>query len=292
MVQHSRLKQAFFSKDAEEAAFLLLGKSLVHKLKAGYRFGIIVETEAYIGRQDKASHAYGGRRTAKTETMFGKAGLAYVYFTYGMHWMLNIVTGKVGDPQAVLIRGLDTVSGPGRLTKAFKIDKSLNGEDLVVSDKLWVEDWGFRVPRTAVGRTARIGVDYAGEWKDKPLRFVLKPDYLGKIAKRASIYRVVSMIPEGKVATYKYIADKAFCLLKTQNQKLQARITPRNVGQALHSNPNPEIIPCHRVVDTKGCLSQNFAFGGAQRQRLLLLKEGVKFKGRFVVEPGQLWQKR
>ncbi len=133
---------------------------------------MIVETEAYVGKEDLASHASCGRRTARNEVMYGPAGHAYVYFTYGMHWLLNVVCAEKDDPQAVLIRGLDVVSGPARLTKFFGIDGQLNGEDLVESKELWIEDRGVKVEEEEIKITPRVGVAYAKEWKDKPLRFV------------------------------------------------------------------------------------------------------------------------
>ena len=169
-----RLKRKFFARPAEEAAPGLLGKYLVRKTPDGsVKEGMIVETEAYTGPQDLASHASGGRRTKRTEIMFGPPGHAYVYFTYGMHWMLNVVTAEAEDPQAVLIRGLDRVSGPARLTKFLEVDGELNGENLVQSRELWIEDRGQAVDPQEIQTTPRIGVDFAGDWKDKPLRFLL-----------------------------------------------------------------------------------------------------------------------
>ncbi|OGC44926.1 hypothetical protein A2V54_01365 [candidate division WWE3 bacterium RBG_19FT_COMBO_53_11] len=174
----TRLKRDFFARPAEAVAPNLLGKFIVRKFPDGtVKEGMINEVEAYVGRKDLASHAAGGKRTKRNEVMFGPPGHAYVYFTYGMHWLLNVVCSSVDDPQAVLIRGLDTVSGPARLTKQFQIDGRLNGEDLVESKVLWLEDRsssGRPVVRTSdIKITPRIGVDYAGEWKNKPLRFVI-----------------------------------------------------------------------------------------------------------------------
>lgn len=172
-----RLDRNFFNRPAEIVAPELLGKFLRRRMPDGsVRQGMINEVEAYVGPQDLASHAAGGRRTKRNEVMYGPPGHAYVYFTYGMHWLLNVVTSKPEDPQAVLIRGLDTVSGPARLTKLFGIDKKLNGEDLVESESLWIEDRpksGRQVVKSSdIVRTPRVGVDYAKEWKDRPLRFV------------------------------------------------------------------------------------------------------------------------
>src|SRR3989304_7434963 len=113
----TRLKRDFFARPAEVVAPELLGKFLVRKMPDGsVREGMITEIEAYVGTEDLASHASGGRRTARNAVMYGPPGHAYVYFTYGMHWLLNVVPSRKDDPQAVLIRGLDIVSGPSRLT--------------------------------------------------------------------------------------------------------------------------------------------------------------------------------
>lgn len=170
-----RLNRKFFARDAETVARELLGKVLVRKFPDGARKeGIIVETEAYVGAEDLASHASQGRRTKRNEVMYGPPGKAYVYFTYGLHWLLNVVTAAVDEPQAVLIRGLDIVSGPARLTKLLQIDGGFNGEDLVKSKELYLGGRGMKVKDSEVEVTPRIGIDYAKEWKDKPLRFVLK----------------------------------------------------------------------------------------------------------------------
>jgi DNA-3-methyladenine glycosylase len=147
------------------------GKNLVIKLNDGSvgKFKV-TEAEAYRGSDDKACHASKGR-TARTEIMFEEGGRLYIYLIYGMYWMLNIVTGEKDFPQAVLIRGVKEFPGPGRLTKALGIDKTFNGEDLVLSDRIWFEDPGL-VHQVNIG--PRIGVDYAGEyWKSRPWRYYL-----------------------------------------------------------------------------------------------------------------------
>jgi DNA-3-methyladenine glycosylase len=168
-----RLTRPFFERFTPVVARELLGTLLVRKVGVRRMSGIVVETEAYRGSRDPASHAYRGR-TARNEVMFGPAGHAYVYFTYGFHHMLNFTTESEGVPGAVLIRAVEPVSGievmlanrglqdtrsladgPGKLTKAFGIDRSLNGEDLTESDRLWVED-GKR-PGT-IGVSSRVGV--------------------------------------------------------------------------------------------------------------------------------------
>ena len=170
-----RLLLPFFQQsNAVLIAQQLLGKTLVRRFEDGRELrGQITETEAYFGTDDLASHASKGR-TPRTEIMFGDGGYVYVYLIYGMYWLLNIVTGTEGAPEAVLIRGLTTVSGPGRLGKQLELDKSFYGEDLSTSERLWLEDSSLAGTVTA---TPRIGVDYAGEiWKNMPWRFVLTPD--------------------------------------------------------------------------------------------------------------------
>ena len=169
-----RISKAFFQKsDAVYLAKSLLGKTLVRKFPDGRELrAIITETEAYAGSDDLASHASKGR-TPRTEIMFGDGGYVYVYLIYGRYWLLNIVTGKAGQPEAVLIRGLNTVSGPGRIGNLLELDKSFYGEDLETSERLWIEN---TVTRGNIIAGARIGVDYSGEiWKNMPWRFVLEP---------------------------------------------------------------------------------------------------------------------
>ncbi|MGA2910573.1 MAG: DNA-3-methyladenine glycosylase [Candidatus Microgenomates bacterium] len=168
-----RLNKEFFKRGAKEVAKDLLGKKLVRILPNRRRKeGIITETEAYVGILDKASHSFGGRRTKRNEVMYGEAGRVYVYFTYGMHWLLNFVVSKKDNPQAVLIRSLDMVTGPARLTKYLGIDKSFYGEDLTKSERIWVEATGNIVKKGDIKKLPRIGVNYAGSWKAKLLRFL------------------------------------------------------------------------------------------------------------------------
>jgi DNA-3-methyladenine glycosylase len=166
-----RLDPGFYTRDALQAAPDLVGKILVRVLTDDsiHRF-MITEVEAYRGEEDLACHAAKGR-TARTEVMYHAGGLLYVYLIYGMYWMLNIVTSVENQPQAVLIRGIEGFNGPGKLTRALKIDKSFYGEDLISSGRIWIADSGLKPGLTC---TPRIGIDYAGEWKDKPWRFVMK----------------------------------------------------------------------------------------------------------------------
>lgn len=161
----------FFERDVLVVAPELLGMFLCRKMEDGsilqYR---ITETEAYDGNGDLACHASKGR-TNRTEVMFHEGGHVYVYLIYGMYWMINIVTGKINQPQAVLIRGLEHCYGPGRLTKSLQIDKSFYGEDLCASDRIWIATDNSQ-HEILTGK--RIGVDYAGDWKNKEWRFFIK----------------------------------------------------------------------------------------------------------------------
>lgn len=164
------LKNYFFEKRTIPVAQKLLGKFLVRKIGKKEIAGMITEVEAYIGMEDKASHASRGQ-TERNKIMFGKAGHWYVYFTYGIHWMLNIVTEKENYPAAILIRGVENAKGPGRLTKFFQIDKSFNGKSADRKTGLWIEDRGVKINPRQIKRGKRVGVGYAGKWKDKLWRF-------------------------------------------------------------------------------------------------------------------------
>lgn len=158
----------FFSGDALDVAPLLVGKIVVRRFDDGslqrYR---ITETEAYRGEEDLACHASKGR-TARTEVMYHRGGKVYVYLIYGIYWMLNFVTSQENYPAAVLIRSLEGIGGPGRVGKALQLNRSFYGEDLTLSNRIWVEDDGFK---PVIVANARIGVDYAGEWALKKWRF-------------------------------------------------------------------------------------------------------------------------
>ena len=166
-----KLEKEFFAQDPLTVARLLVGKVLVHRTQAGEKRLRITETEAYWGREDTACHAHRGR-TKRTEVMYAPAGTVYVYLCYGMHWMLNLVTGAEGDPQAVLIRACEGAPGPGRLTKALEVTGELNGTAALGNGSLWVEDDGFAC---CVGTRTRVGIGYAApEDREKLWRFVLE----------------------------------------------------------------------------------------------------------------------
>jgi DNA-3-methyladenine glycosylase len=184
-----KLPRSFYQQSTIDVARQLLGKYLVRNLADGDCVGRIVETEAYVGPQDLACHAAKGR-TKRTEVMFGPAGHAYVYFIYGFYHMLNLVTEAKDYPAAVLIRAVEPLqgiemmqrrrgteklrnlaSGPGKLCEAFDIDRSLNGADLC-GPQLYIQDRHEPMPKFSA--TPRIGVEYAGKWKEKPFRFIVR----------------------------------------------------------------------------------------------------------------------
>jgi DNA-3-methyladenine glycosylase len=166
-----RLQREFFIRDVLDVAPELIGKNLVVRLGDGiYGRYTVTEVEAYRGSDDRACHASKGR-TGRTEIMYQEGGRLYVYFIYGMYWMLNVVTGCENIPQAVLIRGVEGLSGPGKLTRSFGIEGSYYGEDLTISNRIWFEESGVS-PIIKTGE--RIGIEYAGEyWKTRPWRFYL-----------------------------------------------------------------------------------------------------------------------
>lgn len=171
-----RLPRAFYARSSLDLAPDLIGMHLFRQDSGTLRIGRIVETEAYMGPDDLAAHSAGGRRTARTEVMFGPPGRAYVYFIYGVWNCLNVVASPIGVPHAVLIRALEPVAhidaatwGPGLLCRALDIDRSLNGTDLR-GKELWIGRPSRR-PRVRLGVGPRIGVDYAGEWAARPWRF-------------------------------------------------------------------------------------------------------------------------
>ena len=166
-----RLNRNFYLRDVLDVAPEIIGKKMIVRFADG-SFGrySVTEAEAYRGIEDRACHAFKGK-TSRTQIMFGEGGHLYIYLIYGMYWMLNIVTGEVDNPQAILIRGVESLNGPGKLTKALGIDKSFYGEDLVSSERIWFEESGVKPD---VKTSPRIGIDYAGEyWAAKPWRYYI-----------------------------------------------------------------------------------------------------------------------
>lgn len=194
------LPRSFYARPVLTVARELIGKILVHETPEGVVAGRIVEAEAYRGPEDRAAHSWNGRRTARTEAMYGPPGHAYVFFVYGMHWHVNVVTTREGAPHAVLIRAVEPLrglplmaarrkvaadspsltNGPGKVCTAFAIDLRHYGVDLC-EPPLYLTDG----PRARVARSPRIGVDYAGEWAEKPWRFYeVGNPYVSRVPRR------------------------------------------------------------------------------------------------------------
>lgn len=192
-----KLKRNFFLQPTLKAAKNLLGKYLVRKYRGKKIVGRIVETEAYIGPKDKASHAYGGKRTPRNRAEYLQGGHIYIYLVYGMHWQFNISTFKEGEPECILIRAVEPIAslkiknpacrqawqnskikntnGPGKLCKYFKLDKSFYSEDLVNSKRIWLESRGGKIKPAQIAKGPRVGIDYAGpHWSKIYWRFWLK----------------------------------------------------------------------------------------------------------------------
>jgi len=168
------LGSKFFERSSIVVAKDLIGKFLIREQGGEVESFMITETEAYDGEKDLACHASKGR-TKRTEILYAKPGIFYIYLIYGMYHMLNIVTDKKDYPSAVLIRGVKSISGPGRVTKKLKIDRMLHGKEAGKKSSLWLEDRGIMVNQKDILKTARIGVDYAGPiWSKKLYRFLLK----------------------------------------------------------------------------------------------------------------------
>ena len=204
-----KLNREFYSRDTLTVAKELLGKILVHKTEGYILKGKIVETEAYLGIKDKASHSYGGRKTKRVETMYEKAGTAYIYLIWGMYNCLNAITVEEGVPEGVLIRGIEPIknidqmiryrfnkntyeltkyernnisNGPGKLTMAMNIDRRLNKEDLC-DDSLYIESG--KNEKFNIIETSRIGIDYAEEAREYPYRFYIENNpYVSKVLKK------------------------------------------------------------------------------------------------------------
>jgi len=202
-----RLKRDFFIKPTLTVSKELLGKYLVHQTRKGILSGKIVETEAYIGPQDKASHAFKGKATPRNLAEYLKGGHIYIYLVYGMYWQFNVSTLKEGKPECVLIRALepiegiepmignrynirsekkireirakfvkirDLANGPGKLCQALELSKKHYGLDTVKSQEIWLEDRGQNIKKSDIISSERIGIDYAGQWAKKPWRFYIK----------------------------------------------------------------------------------------------------------------------
>lgn len=189
----NRLPRSYYlSPNVQALARSLIGKRLLTTINGCTTGGIITETEAYAGATDRASHAFGGRRTARTEIMYCQGGTAYVYLCYGIHALFNVVTNVEGIPHAILIRsiepdiGIDTIkrrrkagkasklaSGPGNVTKALAIKTSHTGLDLTLGAKIWIEDTDMQISPRMITRTPRIGIDYAGPDALNPWRYTL-----------------------------------------------------------------------------------------------------------------------
>ena len=162
----------FFNLPALELAEALLGKIFVHCTDEGRLIRRrITEVEAYCGREDTACHAHRGL-TKRTAPMFEEGGILYVYLCYGIFDLLNIVSGKKDEPEAVLIRGVEGATGPGRASRALEITRTLNREDLTASQHVWLEDDGFKPAQESIQRLKRVGISYAApEDQEKPWRF-------------------------------------------------------------------------------------------------------------------------
>lgn len=190
----SKLPFSFYQdQDVNALAVALLGKCLFTLIDGELTGGIIVETEAYKGVEDKASHAYGGRFTDRTKIMYEAGGTSYVYLCYGIHHLFNVVTATQGTPHAVLIRGLEPVegldimlrrrnmavlkpnltAGPGALAKAMGIDRNLNAKDLL-GEEIWIEESSLLLPDAEIVAVPRVGVDYAGDHALLPWRYYVK----------------------------------------------------------------------------------------------------------------------
>lgn len=197
MSEGTRLSPGFFRRDAVTVARGLLGQRLVSTLGGQVTAGTIVETEAYLGVDDRAAHTWGGRRTERNRSMWAAGGIAYVYFVYGLHHCVNVVAGRAEEPVAVLIRALapetgldsmrarrraarrdrDLCSGPARLCEALAIDRAVDGADLIGGNELFIERARQRaLPASRIAAGPRIGIDYAGDWRDAELRFWVRGD--------------------------------------------------------------------------------------------------------------------
>lgn len=195
----NKINRNFFQRNTITVAKELLGKVLVHEIHGLKLAGKIVETEAYLGVEDKAAHSFGGKRTPRVEVMYGKAGISYIYLIYGIYYCFNVITRKEDIPEGVLIRALEPLegfdemavnrfkttydkltklqvknltNGPGKLCNAISIDKSLNKNDMCGNNNFYITDYNFR--DFEIVSAKRIGIDYAEEYKDLLWRFYIK----------------------------------------------------------------------------------------------------------------------
>ncbi len=186
-------KEFYLREDVVGISKELLGKFLFTNIEGIVTGGMITETEAYKAPEDKASHAFGGRRTDRTETFYSEGGISYVYLCYGIHSLFNVITNVLDVPHAILIRAIEPVEGfeemmrrrkkttvspvltcgPGSLSQALGIDRRLNKMDLQ-GERIWIEDRGMLIPEKNIVKGPRIGVDYAAEYAAKPWRFGIK----------------------------------------------------------------------------------------------------------------------
>jgi len=189
-----KLLRNFYTQPTLKVAKDLLGKLIVRKTGKKKIVGIIVETEAYIGPEDKASHAYGGKITRRNRAEYLIGGHIYIYLVYGMYWQLNISTSDEGEPECILLRALEPIdtdkksskfnvlsskvavmpNGPGKLCQYLKVDKSFYGEDVTKSKRIWLLDNNRKFKKSEIAVVPRIGIDYAAEWAKKPWRFYIK----------------------------------------------------------------------------------------------------------------------
>jgi DNA-3-methyladenine glycosylase len=177
-----KLTRKFYTRSTLEVAKDLLGKHIVRKEGNKKLVGKIIETEAYIGPQDKASHSYRGKITQRNRAEYLTGGHIYIYLVYGMYWQMNVSTSKEGKPECVLIRAIEPenddislANGPGKFCRYFKLDRSFYGEDLTKSKRIWLEYPSKKIKTSQILATKRIGIDYAGPyWSHRKWRFLIK----------------------------------------------------------------------------------------------------------------------
>lgn len=189
-----RLDRAAFNRPTLDVARDLVGKFIVRKYRGRELSGMITEVEAYRGPRDRASHAYGGRRTTRVEPLYGDGGTAYVYLVYGIHWLFNVSTVGAESPEGILVRAIvadlgdgrkEAFVGPGRVSRYLRVDHRLTGADLTRSGAIWLEDRGVRIPSARVRRGPRVGIDYAGAyWAARPWRFWIEGDAIEPRSRR------------------------------------------------------------------------------------------------------------